>query len=159
MAGNVGGITRDVLIGSVPPAAISDWRYLAVSLLAGVITFYSYSVVDRLRSPVLVFDAVGLRPIASMGSAISSGTSAKPVKAMYSASIPIIGLHHGASRNGLPAPPRRSPRRSDDRTGGVYRPAPEPKDHDCMTGATSNWPISKVKTPTITARSFGHEAC
>ena len=73
-------------------------------------------------------------------------TSAKPVKAMYSASIPIIGLHHGASRNGLPAPPRRSPRRSDDRTGGVYRPAPEPKDHDCMTGATSNWPISKVKT-------------
>ena len=36
-------------------------------------------------------------------------------------------------------------RRSDDRTGGVYRPAPEPKDHDCMTGATSNWPISKVK--------------
>ena len=63
------------------------------------------------------------------------------------------------TRNGLPAPPRRSPRRSNDRTGGVYRPAPEPKDHDCMTGATSNWPISKVKTPTITARSFGHEAC
>ena len=49
---------------------------------------------------------------ASQGSAISSGTSAKPVKAMYSASIPIIGLHHGASRNGLPAPPRRSPRRT-----------------------------------------------
>ena len=42
VAGNFGGITRDVLIGSVPPAAISDWRYLAVSLLAGVITFYSY---------------------------------------------------------------------------------------------------------------------
>ena len=34
------------------------------------------------------------------------GTYAKPVKAMYSASIPIIGLHHGASRNGLSAPPR-----------------------------------------------------
>src|SRR2546421_13100534 len=67
-----------------------------------------------------------------MGSAISSGTYAKPVKAMYSASIPIIGLHHGASRNGLPAPPRRSPRRSDDRTGGVCRPAPEPKDHDYL---------------------------
>src|SRR6188474_3343574 len=57
-----------------------------------------------------------------MGSAISSGTYAKPVKAMYSASIPIIGLHHGASRNGLSAPPRRSQRRSDDLTGGVCRP-------------------------------------
>jgi hypothetical protein len=26
-AGNAGGITRDLLIGAVPPAAISDWRY------------------------------------------------------------------------------------------------------------------------------------
>jgi Glycine transporter len=31
-AGNAGGIARDLLIGAVPPAAISDWRYLAVSL-------------------------------------------------------------------------------------------------------------------------------
>ena len=75
------------------------------------------------------------------------------------ASTPIIGLHPGASRNGLSALPRRSQRRSNDLTGGVCRPALELKDHDCMTGATSNWPISKVKTPTITARSFGHEAC
>src|ERR1700736_443834 len=77
----------------------------------------------------------------------------------YSASIPIIGLHHGASRNGLSAPPRRSQRRSDDLTGGVCRPVPEPKDRDCTTGATSNWPISKAKSPTITTKSFGHEAC
>ena len=27
---------------------------------------------------------------------------------------------------------RQVPRRSDDRTGGVCRPAPEPKDHDCI---------------------------
>ena len=50
VAGNVGGITRDVLIGSVPPAAVSDWRYLTVSLLAGAITFYWYSAVERLRT-------------------------------------------------------------------------------------------------------------
>jgi Glycine transporter len=29
-AGNAGGIPRDLLIGAVPSAAISDWRYLAV---------------------------------------------------------------------------------------------------------------------------------
>ena len=29
-ASSAGGITRDLLIGAVPPAAISDWRYLAV---------------------------------------------------------------------------------------------------------------------------------
>ena len=34
VAGNFGGITRDLMIGAVPPAAIGDWRYVAVSLLA-----------------------------------------------------------------------------------------------------------------------------
>src|SRR5262249_21226552 len=60
VAGNFGGITRDVLIGSVPPAAISDWRYLAVSLLAGAITFHWSSAIEKLSSPVLLFDAAGL---------------------------------------------------------------------------------------------------
>jgi len=58
-AANFGGIARDLLIGAVPPAAVSDWRYLAVSLLAGAITFYWHPVIDRLRSPVLVFDGQG----------------------------------------------------------------------------------------------------
>src|SRR5215472_12105941 len=56
-AGNAGGIARDLLIGATPPAAISDWRYLAVSLIAGIVTFWRPSIIDRLRSPVLVFDA------------------------------------------------------------------------------------------------------
>ena len=59
-AGNAGGVTRDLLIGAVPPAAISDWRYLAVSLLAGIVTFWRPSIIDRLRSPALLFDAAGL---------------------------------------------------------------------------------------------------
>jgi uncharacterized membrane protein YeiH len=66
-AGNVGGITRDLLIGAVPPAAIRDWRYLAVSLLAGIVTFWQPSVIDRLRSPVLLFDAAGLGLFAVAG--------------------------------------------------------------------------------------------
>ena len=36
VAGNFGGIARDVLIGAVPPAALSDGRYLLVSFLAGL---------------------------------------------------------------------------------------------------------------------------
>jgi len=81
VAGNVGGITRDVLIGSVPPAAISDWRYLAVSLLAGVITFCWYSAVDRLRSPVLVFDAAGLALFAVSGAQKALAFGLNPVMA------------------------------------------------------------------------------
>jgi uncharacterized membrane protein YeiH len=66
-AANAGGITRDVLIGAVPPAALTDWRYLAVAVLAGVITFCWYSTIDRLRSPVLLFDAMGLATFAVSG--------------------------------------------------------------------------------------------
>jgi uncharacterized membrane protein YeiH len=67
VTGNVGGITRDLLIGAVPPAALTDGRYLLVSVLAGLITFFWYAGVDKLRSPVLLFDAVGLSFFAVAG--------------------------------------------------------------------------------------------
>lgn len=67
VAGNFGGITRDVLIGAVPPAALSDERYLLVSILAGIVTFFWYAGVDKLRSPVLLFDAAGLSLFAVSG--------------------------------------------------------------------------------------------
>src|SRR5690242_15097372 len=59
-AGTFGGIARDVLIGAVPPASLSDWRYLGASLIAGTVTFHRHSAVDRWRSSVLVFDGAGL---------------------------------------------------------------------------------------------------
>lgn len=77
VTGNFGGITRDVLIGAVPPAALIDGRYLLVSVLAGLITFFWYAGVDRLRAPVLLFDAVGLSFFAVVGAhkAIEFGLS------------------------------------------------------------------------------------
>jgi len=72
-AGNSGGIARDVMIGAHPPAAISDWRYIVVSMLAGLITFYWYRVINRLSSPVLIFDAAGLAlfSVAGAGKALA----------------------------------------------------------------------------------------
>lgn len=67
VAGNTGGITRDVVIGAVPPLAINNWPYVAVSMLAGLITFFRYSLIHRLRSPVLIFDAMGLALFAVSG--------------------------------------------------------------------------------------------
>ncbi|MFC0252208.1 trimeric intracellular cation channel family protein [Massilia consociata] len=60
VAATSGGIVRDLLIGATPPAAISDWRYLGVSLLAGLTIFFWHPTVERLRTPVQVFDAAGL---------------------------------------------------------------------------------------------------
>lgn len=67
VAANTGGITRDLLIGAVPPGAVSDWHYLAVSALAGIVTFWFPSRIDRQWNPVLYFDAAGLALFAVTG--------------------------------------------------------------------------------------------
>ncbi|MGH9355857.1 MAG: trimeric intracellular cation channel family protein [Terriglobia bacterium] len=81
-AGNSGGIARDVMIGALPPAAIHDWRYVAISILAGLITFYWYRIINRLSSPVLVFDAAGLAFFAVAGAGKALAFHAGPVAAI-----------------------------------------------------------------------------
>ena len=66
-AASAGGITRDLLIGAVPPAALVDWRYPAVSLAAGVVTFLWTPWIERLQTPVRMFDALGLAVFAVAG--------------------------------------------------------------------------------------------
>jgi uncharacterized membrane protein YeiH len=39
-AATAGGIARDVLIGAIPPASIRDWRYITLSMIAGLVTFF-----------------------------------------------------------------------------------------------------------------------
>ena len=81
VAGNFGGITRDLLIGAVPPAALVAWRYLAVSLLAGIVTFHWHAIVERLRHPVLIFDAMGLALFAVAGAQKALAFGLHPVMA------------------------------------------------------------------------------
>jgi uncharacterized membrane protein YeiH len=81
VAGNFGGIARDVVIGAVPPAAISDWRYLGVSLLAGLSTFLWFPLINRLRSSVLLFDGAGLALFAVAGTQKALSFGLNPVMA------------------------------------------------------------------------------
>src|SRR5512146_690438 len=90
-AGNSGGIARAVMIGAVPPAAISDWRYIAVSMLAGLITFYWYRIINRLSSPVLVFDAAGLALFAVSGAGKALAFHAGPVAAILLGMLTGVG--------------------------------------------------------------------
>lgn len=83
-AASAGGMIRDLLIGSVPPAAISDWRYLAASLIAGSIMFVLYPVSERLRnlvSHMLIFDAAGLALFAVVGTQKALGYQLNPIMA------------------------------------------------------------------------------
>jgi len=90
-AGNSGGIARDLMIGAIPPAAISDWRYIAVSILAGLVTFYWYRIINRLSSPVLVFDAAGLGLFAVAGASKALAFHAGPVAATLLGMLTGIG--------------------------------------------------------------------
>jgi uncharacterized membrane protein YeiH len=64
---------------------------LGVSLLAGVITFYWASAVDKLRSPVLIFDAAGLALFAVSGAQKALGFGLNPIMAALLGMITGVG--------------------------------------------------------------------
>lgn len=90
-AGNAGGITRDILIGAVPPAAIDDWRYIAVSMAAGLLVFFGNALVERVRSPVQIFDAAGLALFAVSGASKALAFHLGPVAAILLGMLTGIG--------------------------------------------------------------------
>jgi uncharacterized membrane protein YeiH len=63
-----GGVVRDLLIGAVPPASISNWRYAATAFAAAILTFFFYRMVEAVPARVLmVMDAGGLALFAVAG--------------------------------------------------------------------------------------------
>ncbi|HYQ40130.1 MAG TPA: trimeric intracellular cation channel family protein [Pseudomonas sp.] len=62
-----GGVVRDLCIGATPPVGLSDWAYLAVVVLAALLTIGAGPLVERLAYPVLLFDALGLSVFAVAG--------------------------------------------------------------------------------------------
>ena len=98
-AATAGGITRDLLIGATPPAALSDWRYPVTSLAAGVVTFFHAPLIERLRNPVRLFDAMGLALFAVAGTrkALEYGISPPMAAAMGM----LTGIGGGIARDVL----------------------------------------------------------
>jgi len=62
-----GGVIRDVLIGSIPPATFRDWRYFALAFGGGLIAFALSRRLDRIEMPITVLDAIGLSVFAVIG--------------------------------------------------------------------------------------------
>jgi uncharacterized membrane protein YeiH len=88
-AGNAGGIMRDMILGRFPAGSLSDWRYLAVSVLAAVVVFLWYPDIDRRRRLVLYFDAGGLALFAVTGTLAALSVGLGPVMA------PVMGMLTG----------------------------------------------------------------
>lgn len=90
-AATFGGITRDVLIGALPPASIQDWRYAAVSVVAGITTFFWYAKVSRVQQAVLIFDAAGLALFAVTGAGKALAYHLGPIPAALLGMLTGIG--------------------------------------------------------------------
>lgn len=100
-AATAGGMTRDVLLGATPPVALVDWRYMAVSFLAGGLTFLRHADVERLRNPVQFFDAVGLGVFSVLGTAKALAAGLGPAGA---ATLGVLtGVGGGIARDVLVA--------------------------------------------------------
>lgn len=90
-AASSGGVIRDLLIGSVPPAAVKEWWYLCISLVAGLAMFYWHPRFHRLRSTILVFDAAGLAVFATAGTQKALSFNISPVQAALLGMLTGIG--------------------------------------------------------------------
>ena len=87
----VGGMMRDVLIGAVPPVAITDIHYFLISIVGGLITFWWYPGMATLQRQILLFDAVGLALFAVIGAQKAIDYGINPLMAAILGMITGIG--------------------------------------------------------------------
>jgi uncharacterized membrane protein YeiH len=90
VVGLAGGIIRDLLIG-IPPQTFRDWRYLAVAVGAGLVTFVTHPTLKRLEYPILVLDAAGLALFCVTGAATALDYRVGTVEAIVLGAITGVG--------------------------------------------------------------------
>jgi uncharacterized membrane protein YeiH len=86
-----GGIIRDVLIDSLPPATFSDWRYLVVAAAGGLVAFGIGQRTGRLATLLVVLDAAGLGLFSVTGASKALGAGLGPVQAVLLGAITGVG--------------------------------------------------------------------
>lgn len=91
VVGLAGGITRDILLGALPPATFSDWRYLSTVAAAGFVAFFTRPALDRLSGPVNAFDAAGLSLFCVTGATKALAFDVGPVQAVLLGVITATG--------------------------------------------------------------------
>jgi uncharacterized membrane protein YeiH len=91
VVGLAGGITRDIILGALPPATFSDWRYLAVAAAAGFVAFFAHPTLERFYRPVNIFDAAGLSLFCVTGATKALAFDVGAVQAVLLGAITAIG--------------------------------------------------------------------
>ncbi|WP_462417403.1 trimeric intracellular cation channel family protein [Kytococcus sp. Marseille-QA3725] len=91
LTGLGGGTIRDVLIGSVPPVGVSDWRMVSTALTAGLLIFVLHGAMDRVQRPIRVLDAVGLAFFCVSGTLKATSFEVSAVTAVFVGTLTAVG--------------------------------------------------------------------
>jgi uncharacterized membrane protein YeiH len=86
-----GGILRDVVLGAVPPATFSDWRYLTVATIGGVLAFFLARLLLRVEKTINVLDAAGLSLFAVTGALTALEFGSGPGQAIILGAVTAVG--------------------------------------------------------------------
>jgi uncharacterized membrane protein YeiH len=87
-----GGVIRDILLPDLPPAALRDWRYLAVALVGGLVAYAASERVHRTTArPIKVLDAAGLSLFAVTGASKALAFGLGPFPAALVGMIAAVG--------------------------------------------------------------------
>ncbi|BBD73112.1 hypothetical protein HS1genome_1501 [Sulfodiicoccus acidiphilus] len=86
-----GGIIADVLLGRTPPTNLTYIPYPALALAASVLAFYFHKEIEKLRTPLLYADAVGLGAFSSSGASLAYSTSPNPLLVIMVGTLTAVG--------------------------------------------------------------------
>ncbi len=87
-----GGIIRDLLLGSVPPGAVRDWRYGTIALIGAATAFFFHQIVQEVPATLmLTLDAAGLALFSLSGAGKALEYEIHPVMAIVMGGITGVG--------------------------------------------------------------------
>jgi uncharacterized membrane protein YeiH len=86
-----GGVIRDVLIGDLPQAALTDPWSLLIPLAAAVLTLFFHPRVARMGHTVQLFDAIGLGVFCATATTKAAAAGIPPLAAVLLGTITGVG--------------------------------------------------------------------
>ncbi len=86
-----GGILRDVILGTNPPAVFTDETYFIVCLAGGLLVFFTAPHIARWWNLVQVSDAVGLAVFAALGALKGYEAGLGPIGVVMTGTMTAVG--------------------------------------------------------------------
>lgn len=86
-----GGVLRDLILGAIPPAAITDPFSFIAPIAATLVAFFAYERISRIEAAVLVFDAAGLGVFCVVGTVKALAWGMGPISAIALGALTAVG--------------------------------------------------------------------